>query len=753
MPYSRGGGKAIELNTEHKRNVDRLCELLGIRTEYRDIFRHKIPLDFELKCNLLWAMGTAADTPPEARESLRLLEHKRWRSVLDPVTVCTQDEMTELIIRLPSHLFGNRLVCVIEPERGESFRLPVELHPDENIGDTITIDGREIQESRFMLMHDFVPGYYRLRVRDERETDDFPENSTTLIIAPKSCHVAGEFQSGRAWGVALQLYALRSADSDPIGDFGDLRILSRELAPYGPRVFGLSPLHALFPANPRHRSPYSPSSRLFWNPVYLDLKSLPEWNECRNLPAIHEALQQSDKAGVADHSGQSDGNIDFEPEIIDYRVAVENKLNLLEILFDHFYEHHYLPRTGRGRAFSRTVALAGRAIRNQALFDTLYEHFLKTRGIFDFRLWPEEYRQPDSSAVRDFADQNRKRLLFYQYLQWNMFLQMRGLGRELREFSASLYFDLAVGANPNGAESWSTKGLFSERASIGAPPDAFSPLGQDWGLAPPIPLAMKEEAYGSFITLIRNNMPRGGVIRLDHIMQLSRLFWIFHRGDRHGGGYVNYPLHDLLGILALESRRRKCTVIGEDLGTVPDHFSEELRRRNIFSWKVLYFEKNEQGYFRPPHEYPVNAVAAVTTHDLPTLNRYWKGIDIRARLTTGRIDAKQMVDLYLERGEDRQKLIQVLLEHGLLSSVGRGNNSNGIPGELNSAVHRFLARTRCRLKIVSLHDLLGEFHQPNLPGTVDEYPNWAYRHGIRNEEITGREESRILLEMLRDELG
>ena len=300
-----------------------------------------------------------------------------------------------------------------------------------------------------------------------------------------------------------------------------------------------------------------------------------------------------------------------------------------------------------------------------------------------------------------------------------------------------LYKDLAVGVNPAGAMTWSNRGVSLSGVSVGAPPDIFSPLGQNWGLAPLSPVALHETAYAGFITALRRNMRHAGAVRVDHAMGLQRLFWIPENASAAEGAYVRYPFDDLIGILALESRRHRCVVIGEDLGTVPEGFRPAMNGAGVLSCAVLYFERGDDGGFRAPDAYPEHALVSISTHDLPTLAGYWKAHDVDWRERLDLLpDPDAAAKARGERLDERRRLLRALAAAGLLPP---GVDPEAPPEEptpeLMIAVHRFLARTPGALMMVQLEDALGEIEQPNLPGTTDQHPNWQRRLPIPLERL------------------
>ena len=496
-----------------------------------------------------------------------------------------------------------------------------------------------------------------------------------VAIEPGSCHEPEVLaRGGRIWGFMVQLYGLRSARNWGVGDFTDLRALVELAAGMGAAVVGVNPLHAAWV------SPYSPSSRHALNPVYLDVEAIAEFPGCEAAKRL--VVSQGFKNRIAALR---------ESELVDYDGVRAAKREVLELLYACFR---------RDRARRRQLEAFNRAspheLRNYALYEALAEKF---GG--NWQQWPQAYRKPASREVRAFARKNRGRVDFHAYLQWHARVQLDQAQRRARELGmpVGLYFDLALGADRGGAEVWSDQAAYASGASIGAPPDEFNPRGQDWGLPPYSPRALRAAGYRPFMDLLRANMPEGGAVRLDHVMALERLYWIpqEHKADK--GGYVNYPFRDLLGILAQESRRRRCMVIGEDLGTVPAELRSALNSAGVLSYRPLLFEKDT-----PASAYPRDALVCVSTHDLPTWRGFWAARDLELREQLG-----LTVDPLKEK--QQRQADKVLLEKAL----------NGTSVQ---SAHAFLARTPSKIVMVQPEDVFEQLEQANLPGTVDEHPNW-----------------------------
>ena len=504
-------------------------------------------------------------------------------------------------------------------------------------------------------------------------------------------------RSGRIWGFMVQLYGVRSERNWGIGDLTDLRALVELAASLGAGVVGVNPLHAAYV------SPYSPASRHALNAIYLDLESVPEFGQCREAQSLTKSraflsrLLQLRKSALVDYEG--------------VRAA---KNEVLELLYACFR------RDGaRRRRFAQWHAKSAKELRDYALYEALREEL----GSGGWQSWPRQYHDPSSSAVSAFARKKKERVEFYAYVQWNARLQLDLVQRRALELGmpVGLYFDLALGADGGGAEVWSDREAYATGASIGAPPDEFNPRGQDWGLPPYSPRALRAAGYRPFVELLRANMPQGGALRLDHVMALSRLYWIPAGAKPDKGGYVHYPLEELLGLLAQESRRNRCMVIGEDLGTVTPELRTALNEAGVLSYRPLLFEKDAAGEFRPPAAYPREALTCLSTHDLPTWRGFWEGHDLALREKFGlAIDPEKERSL---RESDKERLKRALERDGFDTTA--------------AGAHAFLARTPSKLVMVQPEDVFELVEQANLPGTVDEHPNWRRKLPVSLERWKG----------------
>jgi 4-alpha-glucanotransferase len=532
---------------------------------------------------------------------------------------------------------------------------------------------------------------------------------------------------------------LRSARDWGIGDFTDLGYLTEAAGRIGAATVGINPLHALFAAEPRHFSPYSPSSRVWLNWLYIDPTSVPGFADDSAIQTL------APPAAIAATRAS---------ELVDYPAVAAVKRPVLEALFQNFK----LRDDGDPlRIAFRDFQLAGgSALTDFAVFEALHEDFTKQGTSFSWHAWPAAMRDPRSPEVAEFARGHAERVVFFQWLQWEADRQLAAAAKSSQAtgLSLGLYLDLAVGVDPHGADAWADQELIAPGATIGAPPDPLSRAGQNWGLAPINPLRLRCRGFAPLVAALRANMRHAGILRIDHVMGLQRLYCIPSGMPSTAGAYVSYPVDDILRLIALESHRQNCAVIGEDLGTVPDGFRERMRAANALCYRVFVFERRSDASFAPPNDYPALAAASAATHDLATLKGFWLGHDIEWRRRLGIYpDAAAEATETAERCRDRHLVLEALAAEGLLQRERFGDFLAGDDApiytqELGEAIHVFLARSRAMLVLVQLEDIVGESEQANLPGTSDSHPNWQRRLASRIEDILAGNDMTRLAERL-----
>ncbi len=711
----------------------RLAGRIGIEARYTDALGQTREASDETLSALVAAFGLSSDPALAEHE---LAERDRAEPLgLGPVHLLhAEAARPELVLRLPARTREIAWTCRLEAGERLSGRLAVAgEHGDKHIA--------------LPLPPGLPLGYHQL----DLEAGGIGAQ-LSLIVAPAQCHLPAALAAdARSWGLTCQLYGLRSNGNWGMGDFTDLATIARAAGACGAAALGVNPLHALFAAEPRHLSPYSPSSRSWVNHLYIDATATPGFAEDETV----QALIRGEWFGATRWAARS-------AEALDYGAAAACKRVVLEAQCRHFQAvdlgENESAQTARGRSFREFQQKGGRSLRDFAVFETLHEHFCRERRGFSWRSWPAPLRDPRSPAVAEFAAAHHDRVEFFQYLQWEADRQLAAAAAAGRDagLAIGLYRDLAVGADPNGAEAWADQELIAPLASIGAPPDALSRAGQNWGLAPANPLVLRRQAYMPFVASLRANMRHAGILRIDHVMSLNRLYWIPNGMAATAGSYVNYPFDDLLRLVALESRRQGCAVVGEDLGTVPEGFRERMRAAEILSYRVAIFERRPGGGFVPPAEYPPLAAASAATHDIATLKGFWLGRDIAWRRRLGLYPDPQAEEAEaVERRRDRRLLLEALAGEGLLAAgrFGEFLPATGEPvysPELGDAILTYLARSRARLMLVQLEDVVGESEQANLPGTTDAHPNWRRRLAPSIEEIVAGAELRRIAALINE---
>ena len=699
----------------------RWCERAGIALDYHDIWghRHEVP-DSGLEA-LLAEFGRSAHDA----EALAEAERNDWRQPLPPVVALTAGTPRfELVVRLPRR--EEALRWVVREEGGAVHRGAVD-----RMGCAVLshaeVDGRAMQALRLPIELSLPAGYHRFSL-DEPAQEGEP---TLLVAAPAHCYRPPALQAeGRVWGPALQLYALRSERNWGMGDFTDLATAAELFGDRGAGLVGLNPLHALFPHNPHHISPYSPSSRSQLNVMYLDVEAIPDFRECEPAQALVRSAAFQERLArlrAAEH--------------VDYPGVAAVKFEVLRLLYAHFRQQHLHAGSERGQAFRAFEAERGETFALHATFDALQARFhAEDASVWGWPVWPEAFRDPRSPEVARFRGEEHERIEYHAYLQWQADLQLARVSRRCRErgLAVGLYLDLAVSVDRAGSDLWTRQAQYAPGASVGAPPDELNLMGQDWGLPPLRPDRLRADRCRFFAETLRANMRHAGALRIDHVMGLMRLYWIPGGHSAREGAYVHYPLHELMAIVALESERNRCMVIGEDLGTVANEMRAALAHYQVLSYRVLPFERGEGGAFKPPHQYPREALVAVGTHDLPTLAGWWTGHDLQVRRALGLFPSPRLYEEQLVgRVQERVRLLLALQHAGLLPEglTPESGASSPLTPELVEAVHAYAASTPARVMVVQPEDVLGVMDQANLPGTVDQHPNWRQKQPMTLEAL------------------
>ncbi len=574
---------------------------------------------------------------------------------------------------------------LITSASGQELRLPVKVGRFRiTLEDGGIIEGEARREGEWSILPAIdIPGYHELELAD---------TTITLAVAPWHCLRPHELTGrARSWGLAVQLYALRRAGDGGIGDFAALRDFVGAAARHGAQAVAISPVHAQFSADPDRFSPYAPSSRVMLN-------------------VLHAALP-------ADAADAERARLEALP-LVDWPAASRHRLAALRRLYDQGHDR---------AALERFRAERGEVLESHARFEALHAHlFGEDSGRWNWRNWPDAYRDPANRAVAAFAEAHAAEVGFHAWLQYRA---DQGLAEAQQAARASgmkigLISDLAVGTDAGGSHVWSRQDETLIGLTVGAPPDLLAPGGQNWGLATFSSRGLRLRGYGAFLEMIRAALRHAGGVRIDHVMGLNRLWVIPEGGTAADGAYLAFPEHDLLRLVALESHRHRAIVLGEDLGTVPEGFSDRLRDGGVMGLRVLWFERDQQQRFKPPATWTREATAMTSTHDLATVAGWWQArdLDLRAGIGQMRDEAEERA----EREADRGAIWQAFRDSGAAEGDPPPVDA---PARAVDAAVAHVGRAACELMLLPVEDALGLTEQPNLPGTLHEHPNWRRRLG------------------------
>ncbi len=668
--------------------LERAATRWGVELEYTDTWGRTHTASDETLRGALAALGLPISSEADLERFSTERDLARWSRAFDPAVVVSEDA-DAIPLRIPSARAGSSVKLEFRWENGE-----IEHHwfwlPELRDLERATIAGREFISKRVPLPA-LRLGYHDLRVYWMKEPELEVFEDARFIVCPRRARTI----EARLAGVALSLYGVRSARNWGCGDFTDLRALADTLAPAGAAFLALNPLHAIPNRQPYNTSPYLPLCSLFRNYLYLDVERVPGF-----LP--EDAPRQEIDALRA-------------TELVEYEHVARIKLRALRQAFARF------TKSGHTGGFEDFVRVEGTLLHDFAVFCALDESIHRRNPqTWLWKDWPPRYQDPRSDAVAKFAEQHRADVLFYKFLQWQVDQQLAEAQDHAiaRGMKIGLYHDLALATDRFGADLWMNRRFYAAGARVGAPPDELAPSGQDWGFPPPHREAHRENGYELFAQSIRKNARHGGALRIDHVMRFFRLFWIPDGLTAAQGVYVKDYAEDLLSILALESARGGFIVIGEDLGTVEFSVRRKLAETGILGYRLLWFEKNPDGSFRLPPEYPAQAAVSTTTHDLPTLAGFSQGRDIEARRTAGLVDQAGYEQQWAARREELGRLADALQRAGFA----------GDPLE-------FVLATPCELAIVNQEDLTGETEQQNLPASTWQHANWRRKMRVAVEDL------------------
>jgi 4-alpha-glucanotransferase len=719
--------------------LERASEICGVHAGFWDIWGkyHETPL--EAKRSILRAKGFDATDAAALERSLAGYTRREWDPILPPSIVTGESDVLELPVSVRAEWLGETARFRIRAEDGSASEHQLTLRDLPALA-TAQIDGGTRVRKAARLPIRLPLGYHEVAV-NVCGASAVCRVAVTPERAWTSEHLG---RGGRAAGVAVSLYGLRSARNWGCGDFTDLRAVIDWVADELRGSFvALNPLHAIQNRRPFNQSPYLPNCVYYQNFIYLDAEAIEDFSHSRRAQQF-----RSCRATVAE--------IDELrlSQYVEYERVAALKLRFLKLLFLEF-----LRGRGRGEArwrdFEAFVAREGSLLEDFATFSALDEHLhRRDPEVWLWTQWPAEYQDPRSAATREFRRRYWRSVMFYQYLQWQIDIQLRAAQQHARNrrMGIGLYHDLALATDRFGCDLWADREFFVGGCRVGSPPDDFSPKGQDWGFPPPNAERHRADGYRLFAESIRKNCRHGGALRIDHVMRLFRLYWIPDDRDATEGAYINERNLDFLRILALESVRNRVVIVGEDLGTVEPEVRETLARFGILSYRLFYFEKTKTGGFRRPREYPEQSLVSSTTHDLPTIAGFWSGADIEARRQAGVIDEKGAHAALAARAEEKQKMLDALFDENLLPGhlPRKAADYPALTGDLHNAVIGFLATTPSQLLAINHEDLTKQTEQQNLPGTTWQYQNWANKMRYTVEELRTHETARSFAAMCRN---
>lgn len=669
--------------------LHRLAERAGILSEYYDQTGNLCRTNDDTRRALLAALRIDASTDQAAADALAMLEDDARRDLIAPVDVVRIDDESCRLLHVN---------C--EPTSDAEWRLEITLES----GDLLSVEGQGI--NRGIHLPDVPLGYHDLRLSLVHRGVTKVSQQRRIVVPPR-CVSPHDLLDGRnAYGLTANLYTLRSESNWGVGDFSDLTLLGEWGAMIGAEFVGVNPLHALLDRG-HDVSPYSPVSRLFLNPIYIDVTRVPE---LAYAPDVRDHIAAPEFVAEL--------NDLREPPRVRYEQVMAVKGLVLARLHRVFLERANGGGGERAAEYEAFVARSGPALTRFATWMAIAE-----REGGDWRRWPERLRDASSDAVADFAREHRTRVEYHCWLQFEADRQLAVAATIAREagMRIGLYQDLAIGSSPSGADVWAFPELYAYGVALGAPPDPYAMQGQNWGLPPIDPRAMRRSGYQYFIQLLRNAFRHGGALRIDHILGFFRQFWIPDGMSGKDGAYVRSPTHDLFGILALESVRHNAVVVGEDLGTVPPEVPRELERWGVLSSRVMFFERGHGGTFNAPSTYPALALATADTHDMAPIAGFWSGRDIEIRANVGLIEPGDVEAVLEQRARDRGALVERLAEENLLE-----DRSEVTPRQLCAAVHEMVCLTPSMLVGLALDDLAVETEPVNVPGvSQDKFESWT----------------------------
>lgn len=714
---------------DYRSALEHAARLWGIDLAYWDIFGKKHEAADEVVSAILAALGVDSSSAQSLNRAIEARLVEEWSQILPEAEVVSLHGGTPPWINLPQEAEAGPLRVVFEWEGGSRAEYAYSASTLELLGQA-TLKRRRYSRRRIPLPPEARLGYHTMHVEALDGETRFTA-TTELIVTPERAYLPPVLESqGKGAGIGASLYSLRSRRNWGCGDFGDLPAFCDWVANELKCSFvALNPLHLIANRLPYNASPYLPVSTYFKNFIYLDLERIPEF---QRSVLVHKRLQEprvQQKIAQLRHK-----------DLVDYEGVAAFKQGFLALCYLEF-RHELRRNTSRAQEFLQWCEGQRDLMDPFTTFCALDRAMHKRdRNVWIWQHWPEPYQDPASPEVAQFAARRKHLRQYYAWVQWLTFQQLEEAGEAAWQagLSIGLYHDLALATDQCGADVWAQRDLFVMGCRVGAPPDDFSPNGQDWAFPPPHYERHRRTAYRHFRESIRRNMMAGGALRIDHVMRFFRLYWIPEGFSAAEGTYVRDYAENLVRILALESVRNQVLIVGEDLGTVEPATRETLEKFGILSYRLFFFERDGSGAMKPPEQYPADALVATSTHDLPTLAGAWIGRDIEARDYAGLLpEHAEYERQWADRRELKQQILDALFAEDLMPEyyTRRASEIPELTGELHNAAIGYLARTPAKLFQVNQEDLIKQLDHQNLPGSTWQYPNWQRKAGCYLEDL------------------
>ena len=706
-------------------SFDNLLKKLGIARKFTDAAQNQkeYVADDETLRKMVNYLGFELKNINDSEKLLQKLEKQRWLNVFEPIYVVKENSKIIDVV-LPQNQAQKYSLKIKECGKNKFNPLCFELKNEEKR----TLGKINYVRQTLEISEDLAPQYYDLELETEGK-----KYRSVLAVTPEKCYTPKVLEEQKIWGFASQLYSLRSKQNWGVGDFSDLKKLVEICAQNGADIIGLNPLNVLVHDFPDDASPYSSISRLFLNPIYIDVKK---------VVGFAPEMLRGEENVLESARNASD---------IDYSAVYNLKMRVLHKIFAK------ISGTKQEKEFMAYCTQKGDDLQSLATYQAIYsEYHDKVFG--GWKSWPKELQNPHSKAVKEFVLSHEKEVAFFKYLQFLCEKQLNEVYEFICEkgLKIGLYRDLPVGLSKDSLELWQDEDLFIKDCGAGAPPDAFFPSGQRWCLGAFNPFQLKSRAYQPFIKVLREAMRYAGALRIDHVMSLMRLYIIPDKGEN--GTYVYYDFDDMLGIVALESYLNKCMIVGESIGNVPDGFIEKLHERGIYSLSVLWAERWESGHglFKMPEDYPENVVCSIGTHDMAPLKARWFGYDIQALYDLKMLNEKEKNEQYKAREVERKYLLAAL-DYAKVWPADEQRKADylygeGYPEGIMPATEKYMSRSASKVYLAQAADIFGVDKMQNLPGTDrDKHPNWRRRLPVDLEDFSAHPEFIKAIKAIKEE--